>query len=1859
MNRHTLSPRSKNRSGQYQKLVATGRRFAALLLITAFMLPVSVPARHLSGGQSDSSTQSIVASAFGFVTAALKALDFGQDRQKPLRGRKAGDPPQDRIAAAPVSKAELEAKVARIEVNLEAKLLLQIDETIMLAAIPLDKDGNVVQGLSAQWESSDQKIVSVTPEGKAVARKAGTALLIARSGSVQENREVTVTPKIKGREGIGEDKATLSRAELAHAGNPMGPLPQQSPEEPFQGETLSVDQHGSVYWPENQVGSPSGMTTPGASTPPAATSSGSELPGSANFSFSVPVVGLPGRGLNLSLALVYNSRLWNKTPMAMGQMRMSFNVDKTWPAPGFTLGFGSAELIIPTSGTQYYNLIDPDGTRHKLLSMGSGNFVSTDGTFIKLQAFSDRLVVTYTNGTKVTYEEPVPNGKSYVKRITDRNGNYIEIAYVGNKGPRISKITDTLGRDVNFNYDTTTNDLISVTAPGYDNSTQERQLIRFYYQTLSHINQTGSWTEAARPVRPLEYSIRVPSYIYFPGTESGYGYDYSEPYGVITRITEYRKMQVSTTEPAVAGTIINKESWQVATWTEYNYPTTASNLSDAPTYTRRTDDWAGRTAGMPVTGAAPYYTFAVDKTPATTTVSTVTAPSRTVTKSTSIKNPGQWDDGLLKEVEITEGGALLSRTNIDWGYWEPGDTDPQHRYNQRQEEVQITNNNNQTRKIAYEYYPADATNAGFNNIKTIKEYGFDNTELRKTEFTYKDTEGYENQGLVHLVDSVIIYPGGSTTPAAKTVYEYDVGTLDPRTGITMLDTSYNNINERGNVTKVKTYADPTSTTSIDHTMTYDVAGNVVTQTVDCCRLMKFEYSSTNNYAYQTKMERGDAGQLSSTATYDKNTGLVKSLEDENGLETSFSYNPATLRLTQTTRPDDGYTSYEYKDELISDGGQLHSYVKTTSAIDSTREVSSWQYMDGRGAVARVMSQTPDGYATTDIQYDLVAGSSRTSNPYYASTVTAALNPSDLWTTTTYDGLGRVKTVTTPDGNVVSINYTGSTTNASAATVTDQAGRQRRQLTDALGRVIRVDEPNEAGQLGTDINSPAQPTSYLYDVLGNLTKITQGVQTREFKYDSLGQLIRQKQAEARAVYNDAGTYVGPSSTGAKWSDVFVYSTKGKIKDAYDARQVHAEFQYNDGLDRLTDIIYSDGTPNVKYTYDQVRSTGTYYNAGRLTEVATLVSTTNHTKQTIQAFDYDKMGRVVDHNQTIDGSLYNLTYKYNLMGALREEKYPSGKVMAYEYDAAARLSAVKDAAKTYSSSYAYYAHGGLKSESFNNGAVQAFTYNNRLQVEQIKLTLNGTERQRYDYKYGEVNQTTGAVTTSKNTGQVASIEGFIDGAKQWQQRMSYDTLGRLTLASEYRGDTGQQVWQADYDYDKWGNRLQLTGNQNVNISFIEVKTMDIDQTTNRFTSATDFTYDDAGYLKVDKKFRGLQYQYDANGRMKQSAQLDGTGVATAIYDGLGQRVQTVENGVTRKIVFDAFGQMVAEYGGEVTQNDPGGTKYLMSDHQGSARVVMNANTNAEIISRRDYRPFGEKIDANVGMRDSNQKYSVAESTRQQYAELEKDKSELDHATWRKYDNSAGRWTSPDPYSGSMDIADPQSMNRYAYVVNDPVNFVDPGGLDGYGPVLGNVDITDYDDSHVRFIDAALGSGLVLRGQQPLVGIAGASASFKAIQKKIDNTEKRRKYCLSLRRSIRSHARQAQRHINMYGNKFPWYSDKWPFNPLTGQMRNYRDHVNAVRELSARYERECDDFGPPPSVPEFQDMPFPSGPDPSRDTNPTRTRQPDMPPVLTPGPSTRPVPVPVPLPRPIMPGPIFPVISPCLILPELCRGRQVYET
>ena len=88
---------------------------------------------------------------------------------------------------------------------------------------------------------------------------------------------------------------------------------------------------------------------------------------------------------------------------------------------------------------------------------------------------------------------------------------------------------------------------------------------------------------------------------------------------------------------------------------------------------------------------------------------------------------------------------------------------------------------------------------------------------------------------------------------------------------------------------------------------------------------------------------------------------------------------------------------------------------------------------------------------------------------------------------------------------------------------------------------------------------------------------------------------------------------------------------------------------------------------------------------------------------------------------------------------------------------------------------------------------------------------------------------------------------------------------------------------------------------------------------------------------------------------------------------------------------------------------------------------------------------EIWAGVGLRTNAQKYATTDKVRNRFAMTERDEATgLDDTWFRKYESFAGRWTSPDPYGGSMKAANPQSFNRYSYVLNDPVNLIDPTGL-----------------------------------------------------------------------------------------------------------------------------------------------------------------------------------------------------------------------
>ena len=111
--------------------------------------------------------------------------------------------------------------------------------------------------------------------------------------------------------------------------------------------------------------------------------------GSGNFQIAAPVLGLPGRGIDISLGLAYNSRLWNK---AVSQISSMIN-DRGWPAPGWSLGFGKILGMGVFNGGM---IVEADGTRH---AMRDHHRISLGNKFCRTYNRWHFHRLSYTSGT--------------------------------------------------------------------------------------------------------------------------------------------------------------------------------------------------------------------------------------------------------------------------------------------------------------------------------------------------------------------------------------------------------------------------------------------------------------------------------------------------------------------------------------------------------------------------------------------------------------------------------------------------------------------------------------------------------------------------------------------------------------------------------------------------------------------------------------------------------------------------------------------------------------------------------------------------------------------------------------------------------------------------------------------------------------------------------------------------------------------------------------------------------------------------------------------------------------------------------------------------------------------------------------------------------------------------------------------------------------------------------------------------------------------------------------------------------------------------------------------------------------------
>ncbi|HEX8140108.1 MAG TPA: lamin tail domain-containing protein [Pyrinomonadaceae bacterium] len=1369
-------------------------------------------------------------------------------RRSGLSAKLRQGPGKERAAGARQEKQEdRNARIARVEIS-PGDVTVQVDEHVAFAAVAFDQEGNALGGARVKWSCLDEgrgKAASISQRGDFEATVPGKFRVTAETeGGKRASVQVSVREGAKRRRGEKlERTAPVSTRDLPPSA-PAQPRGEKRGERSFShaprqrklkkasdsyaaaatpaalaATALPMDGWDSTnYWsaddPVNTRGNP-----PGGAQDDGA--------GNGNFQAAAPVLSLPGRGIDMNLGLVYNSRVWNKA-----DSQISFDIDRDWPAPGWSLGFGKIVGLGVDKGSM---IIEPDGTRHSYVGSvyydPNWNYTdftghTVDGSFIDYShhtGLGGAMVsarATYPNGTVIEYGAQGV-GAMYPTRITDPNGNYITITYVNNQGPRIQTVTDTLNRLISFHYDD--NGLLTaVTAPGLGG--EARTLVRLHYTTLALSPSFSGLTPAVRNWTP-----QVIDAIYFPSTGTGYWFadaDSYSPYGMLTKVVEQRGMGLS------ASTLNEQGSVTPGAMTRQQvYDFQYDNLTDAPTYTSMTETWTRD--GVSTDQAVTSYEVHENSSPRTVAV---TLPNGLKNIQYSYNAPGQFNDGLtyLDETRDANNTLLQSSTSA----WQQGAYD-----SPRPTRIESTDELGQMTATEFSYGPV------YNQVTETRNYDYGGQALLKvTRTQYENSASYTSRHIFNLVKAAEVYTSDGATRVSRTEYQYDGQPLADAPGVVMHDersnphapvfehpgrcyydynyynyydnyycepdyttSEYNSATDyRGNVTQITTYAnagtEPASG-AITESRRYDITGNLVEASTSCCQQTSVVYTSATQYAYPTSQTRGSSDpnspvHVTQSATYDFSTGLMLSSTDAQGRLSQNVYTPDTLRTQTAYSPTGAYLSYAYDEVGLSVTETLHTADGAVADQDT-------KLLDGRGQVRQYRSLGAGGlWSMVDVRYDIFGHITQQSLPYR--------NGEQIqWGTTTYDVMGRVVSQQAPDGSTSRIVHNETPRPAAASSapgqttkVIDAWGREHWGRTDSSDRPVEIVEPEPNGD-GT-VATGGFRTTYSYDTPGNLVKVEQGVQTRAFRYDSLGRMTHQKLAEASATLDDLGRY---STSGGTWSDIFTYDDRSNLISRVDARGVKSLFNYNDDpLNRLQSVSFSTAgfgdtahpvvdAPSVSYAY---MTTG---DITRLSSVTTAGVSTD-------AFTYDVEGRLATRTQTFVGrSGYAMVtdYLYDSLDRITDIRYPAEygtgaaprKVVHQDYELASLLGSLKVDGADYASQITYNAASqstALKiGASGANQLTESYAYNAQTGLLENQRVERGAERLldlSYDY----------AGANGKRTGQLVKITNNLDASRSRDRSFAYDALGRLVQARG--GSSSAPRWTQSYSYDRYGNRLSVT-------------------------------------------------------------------------------------------------------------------------------------------------------------------------------------------------------------------------------------------------------------------------------------------------------------------------------------------------------------------------------------------------------------------------------------------------------------------
>lgn len=860
---------------------------------------------------------------------------------------------------------------------------------------------------------------------------------------------------------------------------------------------------------------------------------------------------------------------------------------------------------------------------------------------------------------------------------------------------------------------------------------------------------------------------------------------------------------------------------------------------------------------------------------------------------------------------------------------------------------------------------------------------------------------------------------GSGNIKGQTTYTYDQGSISSTSG-TPQHVSVSG--SRGNATTVAQLVSGSSTLS--KTFSYFDTGNVYVATDVNGAQTTYTYGACGN-SFPTAF--AEPLGLSKSMAWNCAGGIETSAKDESGNTTSSSYTDSYFwRPASTTDQLSNVMNMAYTGQTSVEG---YMNFNGSSTADTLATLDS----QGRSHIEQTR-QAPGSstFDSVETDYDADGRPYKTYVPY-AGSAGQLCSGSCPATTTAYDALGRPLTVTDGGGGTTTYSYTGNDEYITAGPAPSGENTKRKQLEyDALGRLTSVCEVTSAsgsGSCGQTNPVTGYFTTYTYDVLNNLTGVSQGfgAQSRSYTYDGLSRMTSE-------INPESGTTTYQYDT----SSICWGGSNGDLTIRTDNAGNVTCFNY-DKLHRLTDTSgwyngywYSGNGPCHRFRYDATGNgavsppsgSSPANLVGRMVEAETDICTAwPPTPITDEWFSYDARGETTDlwESTPHSGGYYHSNATYWANGALSQLSNQLGSSLLYYL------------------TYGVDGEGRLYSTAGTGGTptLTSTSYNSESLPTQLNFPSGDSDSYNYDPNTNRMTQYSFSVNGQSVVGQLSwnplgtlaglTVTDPFNSADSQICSYSHDDLARI--ASANCGGAASQT----FSYDRFGN-VSTSGSP---YSFLP----NYSSTTNQMTSIGGSTpsYDSDGDVLNDFLHT---YSWNAYGR---PITIDGVSVT---YDATGRAVEQNNAGTYNQMVYSPTGFLMEIMNGSSYKNAfspmPGGGEtvwsasagifyYRHGDWLGSSRFA--STPSRTVFYDGAYAPFGAP-------------YAQTGTTDLFFTGMDQDTvANLYDFPAREYNPIQGRWPSPDPAgTSSMHLEDPQTLNRYAYVRNSPLTTSDPTGMDG---------------------------------------------------------------------------------------------------------------------------------------------------------------------------------------------------------------------